>query len=121
MMGKGLLLFGGGNVNAGLKRPAAREVFLYRNAQEGSCKLSWTPFCLHLSEVSLPGRTQVVQTGCSQSVAGSYGGWAQALEYACECAPRTAPTCGLFGSRALALASFRDDQKGVENIYTNRL
>lgn len=34
---------------------------------------------------------------------------------------RTPPAPGLLGALPLALASFHDDQKGVENIYTNRL
>lgn len=34
---------------------------------------------------------------------------------------RTPPALGLLGALPLALASFHDDQKGVENIYTNRL
>lgn len=69
--GEGMLLFGKGHVNTGLKCPS--EVLLHRNAQKGSSKLSCVPFFLHLLVVSPSGRTQVVEKSCSQSLEVSHG------------------------------------------------
>lgn len=94
------------------------EVLLHRDVQRAPAAHLGS-LCPHPSEVSPPGRTQEVQTGCSRACREPWQ--AQALKYCVNVNTEHLQQAELFASMALALVSLHHDQKVVENIYTNRL
>lgn len=97
------------------------EVLLHRDAPEGSCKLTWIPFALISWRFLHQGGPKWCKLAVPRAWKGARAGRLKPWNMYVKVNSEHLRHARLFGSTALALASFHDDQKVVENIYTNRL